>query len=238
MNSNLKDKVALVTGSGRGIGAAIAVKLGELGATTVVCGRTLARLQHTAGQVRAAGGTAEALACDVADWSQVAALAERVQKTWGRLDILINNAGVGGYNGPLHAMPLEKWDTIFNTNLRGVFHMIRAFAPLMIGRGGGDIINISSIAGKGPLPNAAAYGASKWALNGLTQSVAEELRGHGIRVAVVCPGSTNTEFSPHMGRSADTMLTPEDIAHAVAMLVTSRQQAFVSEVVIRPTKKP
>jgi 3-oxoacyl-[acyl-carrier protein] reductase len=195
-------------------------------------------LQHTAGQIRSAGGEAEAIACDVADWSSVAALAERVQTTFGRIDVLVNNAGVGGFNGPLHTMPLEKWDTIFNTNLRGVFLTIRAFAPLMIAGGGGDIINISSIAGKGPLPNAAAYGASKWGLNGLSASVAEELRAHSIRVAVICPGSTHTEFSPHEGKSPEKMLAPEDVAHVVAMLATGRQQALISEVVLRPTKKP
>src|SRR5882672_10891205 len=127
MNDRLKGKIALVTGGGRGIGAAIALKLASLGATTIVCGRTLARLQHTAGQIRSAGGQGEPIACDVADWNSVAALAERVQKTFGRLDILVNNAGVGGFSGPLHTMPPEKWDAIFNTNLRGVYHMIRAF---------------------------------------------------------------------------------------------------------------
>jgi 3-oxoacyl-[acyl-carrier protein] reductase len=238
MNNALNGRTALVTGGGRGIGAAIAIKLAGLGATTIVCGRTLARLQHTAGQIRSAGGQGEAMACDVADWDSVAALAERVQKTFGRLDILVNNAGIGSFGGPLHTMPPEKWDPILNTNLRGVFYAIRAFAPMMISGGGGDIINISSIAGKNALPNGAAYSASKWGLNGLTYSVAEELRGHNIRVAVICPGSTHTEFSPHEGKSPDKMLMPEDVAHAVAMLVTGRPQAFVSEVILRPTRKP
>ncbi|HZU32014.1 MAG TPA: SDR family NAD(P)-dependent oxidoreductase [Candidatus Angelobacter sp.] len=236
MDKLFNGKIALVTGSGRGIGAAIAGKLGELGATVVVCGRTLARLQHTAGQIRSAGGQAEPIACDVADWHSVAALAERM-KSFGRLDILVNNAGVGVQNGPLHTLPPEKWDTVLNTNLRGVFYMIRAFAPVMISSGGGDIVNISSLAGKNPLPNGAAYSASKWGLNGLSYSVAEELRGHNIRVSVICPGSTHTEFSPHEGKSTDSMLAPEDIAHAVAMLVTSRKQAFISEINIRPTRK-
>lgn len=238
MSTTLNGKIALVTGGGRGIGAAIAIKLAGLGATTVVCGRTLARLQHTAGQIRAAGGQGEAMACDVADWSSVAALADRVQKTFGRLDVLVNNAGIGMFGGPLHTMPTEKWDATFNTNLRGVFYMIRAFAPMMISGGGGDIVNISSIASKNALPHGAAYSASKWGLNGLTYSVAEELRGHNIRVTVICPGSTHTEFGPHEGKDPDKMLIPEDVAHAVEMLVTSRQQAFVSEVIIRPTRKP
>lgn len=238
MNNVLNGRTALVTGGGRGIGAAIALKLAALGATTIVCGRTLARLQHTAGQVRAAGGQGEAMACDVADWNSVAALAERVQKTFGRLDIMVNNAGIGWSGGPLHTMPPEKWDPVLNTNLRGVFYTIRAFAPMMISAGGGDIVNISSIAGKNALPNGAAYSASKWGLNGLTYSVAEELRGHNIRVSVICPGSTHTEFSPHEGKSPDKMLMPEDVAHAVAMLVTGRPQAFVSEVILRPTRKP
>jgi len=237
MEQLLKEKTALVTGAGKGIGAAIAARLAALGATTLACGRTLARLQHTAGQIRSAGGRAEAIACDVADWKSVAALAERVQKSFGRIDILVNNAGVGGFAGALHTMPLEKWEEIFNTNLRGVFYMVRAFAPMMIAAGGGDIVNISSLAGKNPLPNSAAYAASKWGLNGLSYSLAEELRSHNIRVSVVAPGSTNTEFSPHTGKSLDTMLAPEDVAHAVSMLVSSRPQAFISEVLLRLTRK-
>jgi 3-oxoacyl-[acyl-carrier protein] reductase len=238
MEHTLNGKIALVTGGGRGIGAAIALRLARLGATTIVCGRTLARLQHTAGQIRSAGGQGEAMACDVADWNSVAALADRVQKTFGRLDILINNAGIGTFGGPLHTMSVDKWDAMFNTNLRGVFYMIRAFVPMMISGGGGDIVNISSLAGKNPVPNGAAYSATKWGLNGLTYSVAEELRSHMIRVAVVCPGSTHTEFGAHEGKSPDKMLTPADVARAVEMLVTQRPQAFISEVLLRPAQKP
>src|SRR5437764_13905293 len=237
MDHTLNGKIALVTGGGRGIGAAIALRLAGLGATTIVCGRTLARLQHTAGQIRSAGGQGEAIACDVADWRSVTALADRVQKTFGHLDILINNAGVGGFSGPLHTMSTEKWDEIFNTNLRGVFYMIRAFAPMMIA-GGGDIVNISSLAGKNALPNGATYSASKWGLNGLSYSVAEELRGHNIRVTVVCPGSVNTDLSPHTGKNTSKMLQPGDIAHVVGMVVTQASQSFASEILLRPTQKP
>ena len=99
-------------------------------------------------------------------------------------------------------------------------------------------MNISSIAGKNALPNGAAYSASKWGLNGLSYSVAEELRSHNIRVSAVCPGSTHTEFSHHASKNVEKILAADDVAHAVAMLVTSRPQAFISEVVIRPTQKP
>jgi 3-oxoacyl-[acyl-carrier protein] reductase len=135
-------------------------------------------------------------------------------------------------------MPLDAWDRILNTNLRGVFYTIRAFAPLLIATGGGHIVNISSLASKNALPNGAAYSASKWGLNGLSYSAAEELRGHNIRVSVVCPGSTNTELSPHEGKDPGKMLQPDDVGHVVAMLVTQSPNSFASEIVIRPTQKP
>jgi 3-oxoacyl-[acyl-carrier protein] reductase len=109
---------------------------------------------------------------------------------------------------------------------------------MMIHAKSGHIINISSLAGKNPVPNGAAYAASKWGLNGLSYSVAEELRGYNIRVSVVCPGSVDTELSPHTGKDANKMLRPDDVAHVVGMLVTQASQSFVSEVLIRPTQKP
>jgi NAD(P)-dependent dehydrogenase (short-subunit alcohol dehydrogenase family) len=238
LNESLTQKVALVTGGGRGIGAAIAARLAGMGATTIVTGRTRAHLEETAGRIRSAGGQCEAVPGDVADWNSVSSLGARIQQNFGRLDILVNNAGAAGFGGPLHTMPTEKWDTILNTNLRGVFYTLRVFAPMMIAAGGGHVINISSIAGKNALPNAAAYAASKWGLNGLSYSMAEELRQYNIRVSVVSPGSTHTDFSPHTGKSPDKMLQPDDVAHVVAMLVTQSPQSFASEVILRPTHKP
>lgn len=237
-SQKLAGKVALITGGGRGIGAAIAVKLAASGAFTVVCGRTQSHIDQTASRISSAGGHAEAIAADVSDWKSLSALAQKMQQSHGKLDILVNNAGIGGFGGPLHQMPLEKWDAVMNTNLRGVFYAIRAFVPLLVSAEGGHIINISSIAGKNALPNGAAYAASKWGLNGLSYSVAEELRGQKIRVSVICPGSTHTELSPHEGKSPDKMLQPDDIAHVVEMLVTQAPQSFASEIVIRPTQKP
>ncbi len=204
----------------------------------MVCGRTQSHIDQTASRISSAGGHAEAIAADVSDWKSLSALAQKMQQSHGKLDILVNNAGIGGFGGPLHQMPLEKWDAVMNTNLRGVFYAIRAFVPLLVSAEGGHIINISSIAGKNALPNGAAYAASKWGLNGLSYSVAEELRGQKIRVSVICPGSTHTELSPHEGKSPDKMLQPDDIAHVVEMLVTQAPQSFASEIVIRPTQKP
>ena len=233
----LAGQVAVVTGGGRGIGASIATRLAYMGAQVVITGRTRVQLEKAANQIRTAGGQCEALEADVQDLASVERLAQRVQQTFGRTDILVNNAGIGGFGGPLHKMPPGDWDAVLNTNLRGVYYCIKAFVPLMQERGG-HIVNISSLAGKNALPNGAAYAASKWGLNGLSYSVAEELRGQNIRVAVVCPGSVDTELSPHAGKDKDKMLRPDDVAHVVAMLVTQAPQSFASEVLLRPTKKP
>jgi 3-oxoacyl-[acyl-carrier protein] reductase len=234
----LDGQVAVITGAGRGIGAAIARKLAGLGATAVLCGRTQSSLDSTAKSIVESGGKTEVIPCDVTVLHQLEYAAARLDSTFKRLDILVNNAGIGGFNGPLHNLPPDDWDRILNTNLRGVYYAIRAFAPLMIRAYSGHIINISSLAGKNALANGAAYAASKWGLNGLSYSVAEELRGHHIRVSVVCPGSTETELSPHAGKDPNKMLQPDDIAHAVAMLVTQAPQSFVSEILLRPTQKP
>jgi len=236
--SRLSGQIAIVTGAGRGIGAAIARRLASLGAAVVLCGRTLKALQATAAEISTFPARVEAISCDVSDLESVQVLATRVEQNFGRADIVVNNAGVGGFSGPLHEMTPEAWERILNTNLRGVFYCIRSFAPLMIRGRGGHIVNISSLAGKNPLPNGAAYAASKWGLNGLSYSVAEELRGHNIRVSVVCPGSVDTELSPHTGKDANKMLKPDDVAHVVAMLVTQAPQSFASEVLLRPTQKP
>ncbi len=237
-NKSLSGQVGIVTGGGRGIGAAIAAKLAGFGASVVVCGRSPSTLENTARHIRAGGGQCEAMECDVTDLASVEKLAADVERMFARADILVNNAGVGGFATPLHELAPVEWDRTLHTNLRGVYYMIRSFAPLMIRAGRGDIINISSGAGKNPLPNGAAYAASKWGLNGLSYSIAEELRNYHIRVSVICPGSVQTELGPHTGKDASKMLQPEDVAHVVAMMVSQAPRSFASEVFLRPTQKP
>ena len=241
----LAGQVAVVTGAGRGIGRAIALKLAELGAHTVLCGRSREALEQTAAAMQNSGQSSmkssvksSVIECDVTDLQSVDALAKHVERTFHRIDILVNNAGIGGAGGPLHQLAPNDWEHVLNTNLRGVYYCIRSLAPLMIKARNGHIINISSLAGKNALPNGAAYAASKWGLNGLTYSVAEELRAHNIRVSVICPGSVHTEFSAHPGKNAEKMLQASDVAHAVAMIVTQAPQSFASEILLRPTQKP
>lgn len=234
----LKGQVAVITGAGRGIGAAIAQQLARLGAITALCGRTQATLQQTADTITESGGKTEIIPCDVTVLHQVQHLATRIESTFGHADIVVNNAGVGGFDAPLHELLPEQWENVLNTNLRGVYYMIRAFAPMMIRAQAGHIINISSLAGKNPLKNGAAYAASKWGLNGLSYSVAEELRTYKVRVSVICPGSVETELDPHTGKDKNKMLQPEDVAHAVGMLVKQAPRSFISEVLLRPTQKP
>jgi 3-oxoacyl-[acyl-carrier protein] reductase len=236
--ASLTNKVAVVTGGGRGIGAAIAHRLAQSGALVALVGRSAKPLQETAAKIRSAGGRAEPMTCDVSRWESVQALADQAKNKLGRVDILVNNAGIGGFSSPLHEMEINSWDEILNTNLRGVFYCIKAFAPLLIAAGRGDIVNISSLAGKNALPNGAAYSASKWGLNGLSYSVAEELRKYKIRVSVVCPGSTNTDLGPHQGKDVSRMLQPEDVAECVALIVLQPARAFTSEILLRPTQKP
>ena len=233
---SLSDLVAVVTGGGRGIGLAITHKLAHMGATVILCGRDEALVQRVASDLNNRGQRAEGFRCDVTDAASVDVLAEHLRITYGRVDILVNNAGIGGPTGLLHELAPEDWDAIFNTNLRGVYYMLRGIVPLMIGIGSGHIINISSLAGKNPLPKGAAYSASKWGLNGLTYSAAEELRDYGIRVSAIAPGSVNTGFGS--GKNPDRKVQPEDVAHVVAMVVTQAPQSFVSEVLMRPTMKP
>ena len=234
----LHDQIAVVTGASRGIGRSIARRLASLGAHVVLCARHRDDLDRLAAELHSAGHQATVFPLDLAQATQIDALAQAIREQFQRCDIVVNNAGLGHMGPPLHQMAPQDWDRLMAVNLRGPFLMIRAFAPLMIERGSGHIINISSLAGHNPLKNGAAYAASKWGLNGLTYSVAEELRDHGIRVSVIAPGSVNTEFGGKIPANADARLQPDDIADVITLLVQQRPQSFVSEVLMRPSRKP
>ncbi len=233
----LADKIALVTGGTRGIGKAIARKLAALGANVSICGRDEDTLQRTAKEIESRGVRVHAQKADVSQNGDVTALVQATEKALGPISILVNNAGIGMF-GPVYEKTEEDFDRVMNTNLKGVFLMARAVAPGMIARKSGDIINISSLAGKNTFANGSLYCASKWGLQGLTGCMAEDLRGLGIRVCAICPGSVATEFSGRGPKDASKVLTAEDVAHAVAMVLTQGSQSFISEVDLRPVGKP
>jgi len=235
----LQNQIAVISGAARGIGEAIAVELGRMGARVVLTARDRARLDQVKQAIEQTGGTALVLPCDLTDANAIAALGRQVHTECGRCDILVNDAGVGAERKPLIDVGVDEWDRVMDTNLRAPYLMMRALAPMMVAARSGHIINISSLAGKNVLPGGAAYSASKWGLNGLTYSVAEELRQYNVRVSVIAPGSVNTGFGDGLsGKDKTRMIQPQDVAQVVAMLVTQAPTSFVSEVLLRPTMKP
>jgi 3-oxoacyl-[acyl-carrier protein] reductase len=234
--ASIENQVAVVTGAGRGIGRAIAIELGKLGVQVVLAARSRTELEETA---RAIGAKASVYPTDVRKKDQLQRLFEQTALTLGPADILVNAAGLGIF-GPVSNFKDEDFETLIATNLRGIFFTSRFVLPSMMERKRGHIINIASIAGKVGSANRAVYCASKFAVVGFTESLAEEVRQYGIRASVICPGSTDTRFSPSetTGKSRERMLRPEDVAHAVRMIVTQEPNSFISEIIMRPTQKP
>jgi len=233
----LAGTVALVTGASRGIGRAIALRLAHLGAGVAICGRNAQGVAAVEAEMKKSGSPVYTQIADVSQSNDVTALVEKTTAALGPISILVNNAGIGLF-GPAHEKTENDWDRVLNTNLKGVFLVSRAVAPSMIQRGAGDIINISSLAGRNAFAGGGIYCASKWGLQGLSACMAEDLREHGIRVSVICPGSVSTEFSAHSAKDPAKLLSPEDLAHAVEMIVTQGPQSFLSEIHLRPARKP
>ncbi len=232
----LTGRVALITGGSRGIGLAIARRLESMGARVAICGRDASRLKDASERLAREGIQALAIVADVTRADDIAGFIQKAEGELGPTDILVNNAGLGIFGG-FHERSESEWDTVLDTNLKSVFLVSRAVVPGMIQRRRGYIINISSLAGKNAFVGGGIYCASKWGLMGLNNCMAEELRVHGIRVCAVCPGSVATEFSPHTGRDSAKMLQAEDVAHAVAAIVTEGTQSFMSEISLRPLHK-
>ena len=225
---DLSGKVALVTGGSRGIGAAIAQALAAGGAVVASTSRsgggpTSSRLIQLKADVRKP---------DEAE----RAVAETVRK-FGGLDILINNAGVGAFVN-VADMSIEQWHQVIDTNLSGVFYFCRAAIPELRKRGGGWIINISSLAGKNAFPAGAAYCASKAALNHFSEALMQEVRYEGIRVSYVMPGSVDTEFMGRGNTKKNWATTPEDVAQVVMDLIEMPARSLPSRVELRPSQPP
>jgi NADP-dependent 3-hydroxy acid dehydrogenase YdfG len=215
----------------------VARELARRGYGLALVGRGLPALEAAAAGLGGPAAQVRAFACDVGEATAVEQVFPQILAWAGRVEVLVNNAGVGIFS-PVHKLSVADWDLQLDTNLRGVFLCSRAVAPRMIEQRSGHIINISSLAGKNAFAGGAAYCASKWGLQGLSYCMAEDLRAYNIRVSVLCPGTVETEFSPHSGKDPQKMLQPEDVARVVGWLLEQSPQSFVSEISLRPTQKP
>jgi 3-oxoacyl-[acyl-carrier protein] reductase len=235
----LKNAVALVTGASRGIGKAIAEALATSGARLVLSALTVKTLEETASALRAKGAEVVTVAGDVGEEADAAAMVNAAVERFGRLDVLVNNAGLGAA-GPLVETDPATFDRVFRTNVRGPYLLMRAAIPVMKKQGGGTIVNLASLAGVNPVPNRAAYAATKWAVIGLSRSVLQEVRKSNIRVIVLEPGSTLTDFGhdPKKMAQAEKLVRPEDVADILIGALRLPDRATVSEIEIRPTDPP
>lgn len=232
----MNEKVALITGAGRGIGASIALGLAKLGYGVELAARTARELEATAEACRAAGApSAKARVVDLADGAAVDALAAAVLAEHGAIDVLVNNAGIFGGGNALDGDP-DAWANVLAVNALAPMRLIRRLAPKMVERERGTIVNIGSIAAIESMRGPAVYAASKFALRGFSLSSYERLREHGIKVVLVNPGYVATEMAADHPRR-DRMMTPEDVAAAALLAVTTSPACCPQEITLRLTKR-
>ncbi len=235
--STLKGKVALVTGAGRGIGKAISLMLAQSGCRVILAARTRAQLEEVHREISDRGGEALVVPADLTRDEEIQQLVE-TSRSWGAVDILINNAG-WGKRAPVIKGNIEDWDRTFHVNLRAPMILAKQFLPNMIAKGEGAVINIGSVSGKTGEANGAAYAASKFGLIGFTQSLYEEVREQGIKVAVILPGFVDTPLiPPNRQLDRSKMIQADDIAQAVHYVLTSPATCCPVEITVRPQKTP
>ena len=235
---SLTDKRAVVTGSTRGIGFAVARALVLEGAGVMVTSRSEAAIQEAVSSLRGLGtGPVRGQVCDVRDPEQVRVLVDSCVAQLGGIDILVNNAAAVRARRHVDEMTIEEWRATIGTNLDGVFYGCHFAVPEMKKTGGGFIINISSLAGKNAFPGGSAYNASKFALTGFSEALMEEVRHHDIRVAYVMPGSVDTRSaSPADEAEASWKMASEDVAEAVISILKQHPRCLISRVEMRPSK--
>ncbi len=237
MTGKLAGKVALITGASAGIGRASALALAQEGANMVLTARRQERLDELEAAVQKAGGKAVSIVGDATDEATAQQCVELAIKTFGTLDILINNVGVGNYKNLVDTSAAE-YDEMMDANVRSTFLFTRHAVPLMMKQGSGTILMISSMAGKYGFAGEAVYCATKFAQVGFAQALDKELRPHGIKVGVICPGGVKTEFALGKGRTEQSvaqsgMLEPEDVASAVLLACTQSSNSRIIEVQMR-----
>ena len=241
MTTSLAGKVALVTGGSRGIGLAITAAFLGKGIHVAITGVNpghLAEAEKALAPARTAGNvTLNTFTADVRDHLAVESVLDETVRRHGGIDIVINNAGVGWF-GSVASMEHDDWRRVIDTNITGLFNCCKAAIPHLRRRGGGWIINMSSLAGTNPFAGAAGYCASKAAMDAFSEALMQEVRHDGIRVSYVKPGSVNTDFTGHADPANEWKLRPEDVAQVVMDLVGHDQRSLPSRVEIRPSQPP
>ncbi|MFJ5487718.1 SDR family oxidoreductase [Hansschlegelia beijingensis] len=237
-------KVIAITGASSGIGEAAAKALAAAGAKVVIGARRTDRLQRLASEIEEAGGTVRHRALDVTDRDDVAAFARFAQSEFGRLDVMINNAGVMPLS-PLAALKVDEWDRMVDVNIKGVLYGIAAALPLMEAQGSGQIVNLSSIGGHRVSPTAAVYCATKFAVRAISDGLRQET--DRIRVTVISPGTTTSELADSISDDSAreemrgfraVQIPAEAIAASILFAVSQPDDVDVSEIVVRPTASP
>ena len=230
----LKNQVAIVTVSGRGIGKAIAVTYAKEGADVVAVARTRSEIEKVADEINSMGRRAVAIPTDVSQKKQVQAMLQQTLDEFGTVDILVNNAGVAIHNY-LMDIHEEDWDLTMAVNLKGVFLCTQAVFPIMLEKRSGHIINISSGAGKRGSPSYGSYCASKFGVMGFTEAIAAEGRPHNIKVCVICPGPVTSKMRSenHPDDDPTKLMMPQDIADMALFIVTQHPRAYIPEVQVR-----
>lgn len=233
----LEGKTAVVTGASSGIGRAIALRFGKAGARVALLARRKNRLEEVAQEIKKSGGGALVVVVDLLDPKQISKAFAEIRHAWKDPEILVNNAGSGSF-GPLAESKLEEFETTFNLNVRALYLATKEVLPAMVRAREGTIINISSLAGKMGLAGSAIYCASKYAVLGLSEALLEEVRGHNVRVAVICPGLVSTEFfgRTNVKGNRQDFIRPEDVAEAALLCASDTQTACFKEIVIRPRR--
>lgn len=235
---NLAEKVVVVTGGTKGIGRAVAESLLKAKASVFICARNKAELKRALKELSAVGNV-DGEVCDVQSEEQIEAMFAKCVRIFGGVDILVNNAGIGIIGKTVEEMSSADFEQTIKTNLFGVFYACHHAIPLIKRRGGGYIINISSLAGQNAHPKMAAYNASKFALNGFTEALMQEVRQDNIKVSLICPGSVNTYFGDKKPNDEKAwQLQPEDIAQVVVNLLNMDERALPSKIEIRPSNPP
>jgi NADP-dependent 3-hydroxy acid dehydrogenase YdfG len=244
VENNIKDKVVIITGASSGLGEAAAKHLATLGATVVLGARRADKIENLAKDIQETGGKAFAVAMDVTNPEQVKNLVDTAVQEFGRVDVILNNAGIMPLS-PMDRMNVEEWNTMIDVNIKGVLNGIAAVLPYMKEQKSGHVINTSSVAGHKVFYGSAVYSATKYAVRALTEGLRMEVKPYNIRTTIVCPGAVKTELLEHITEVdvqqankdyvGEVGISPDSFARVVAFAISQPEDVDINEVIFRPT---